>query len=157
MLPGRLTILIADDDPEDQLLTQEAFEEHGWATDVRCVADGVELLNYLQHRGIYTAASAPRPELILLDLNMPRKDGHTALTELKADPKLRRIPVVILTTSCTEEDIVRAYDLGCNGFITKPVTFDALLTMTRTLGEYWFSLVCLPVDGRAKGSLALPR
>jgi CheY-like chemotaxis protein len=106
-------------------------------------------MDYLHRRGAFTdPASAPRPDLILLDLNMPRKDGREALHEIKADPALRRIPVVVLTTSKTEQDVLRSYDLGANSYITKPVTFDSLVEVVRTLGQYWFEIVELPGDGR---------
>jgi CheY-like chemotaxis protein len=101
-------------------------------------------MDYLTRSGKYARQHAPRPGLILLDLNMPRKDGRQALSEIKSDPELRRIPVVILTTSKTEEDVLRSYDLGANSFITKPVTFDRLVEIVRTLGNYWFKIVELP-------------
>jgi len=113
--------------------------------------DGVELMDYLLRRGEYTDAStAPRPGLILLDLNMPKKDGREALSEIKADKRLRHIPVVILTTSQAEEDILRTYDLGVNSFISKPVTFDALVDIVKTIGHYWIEIVSLPEEHIAK-------
>jgi CheY-like chemotaxis protein len=137
-----VTILIADDDPEDRMLAEDALKESRLANDIRFVEDGEELLEYLQARGRYAPpAHTPRPGIILLDLNMPRKDGREALREIKSDPELRRIPVVVLTTSKAEEDIYRTYDLGVNSFITKPVTFDALVQIMRTLGQYWFEIV----------------
>ena len=140
-----VTILMADDDEDDRLLTRDALHAERLANDLRFVVDGVELLEYLQRRGAFAApGSAPQPGIILLDLNMPRKDGREALAEIKADPQLRRIPVVVLTTSQAEEDIVRSYDLGVSSFITKPVTFDGLAKVMRTLGEYWFQVVALP-------------
>lgn len=140
-----IVILMADDDPDDLLLAREAFEESRLANDLRTVMDGEELLDYLLRRGKYTdAAEAPMPGLILLDLNMPKMDGREALREIKSHPTLRRIPVVVLTTSKAEEDILRTYDIGANSFITKPVTFDALVELLRDLGEYWFSIVALP-------------
>ena len=136
---------MADDDPEDRLLTQEAFEENGLTNDLRFVEDGIELLDYLHQRGRYSdPTTAPRPGLILLDLNMPRKDGRQALQELKADPELRRIPVVVLTTSQADEDIVETYDLGCSSFITKPVSFEGLVKVTKSISDYWFSIVQIP-------------
>lgn len=140
-----IVILMADDDPDDLLLAREAFEESRLGNDLRTVMDGEELLDYLLRRGKYTdAAEAPMPGLILLDLNMPKMDGREALREIKSHPTLRRIPVVVLTTSKAEEDILRTYDIGANSFITKPVTFDALVELLRDLGEYWFSIVALP-------------
>ena len=140
-----ITILMADDDEDDQMLAQQALEESRLANDMRCVGDGEQLLDYLHGRGEYAdPASAPRPGLILLDLNMPRKDGREALREIKSTPGLRSIPVVILTTSKQEQDILRSYDLGVNSFVTKPVTFEGLVDVMRTLGKYWFQVVELP-------------
>ena len=139
-----ITILMAEDDPDDRLLAYEAFEESRLANELHLVEDGEELMNYLYHRGKYNEASAPRPGVILLDLNMPRKDGREALREIKADPDLRRIPVVVLTTTKAEEDILRTYDLGVNSFIVKPVTFSGLVEVMRSLGRYWFEIVELP-------------
>ncbi len=140
-----IDILIADDDPDDRFMTQEALEEAYLLNSLRFVEDGVELMKYLRREGKYTdPASSPTPGLILLDLNMPKKDGREALKEIKSDPKLRSIPVIILTTSKTEEDILRSYDLGVNCFITKPVTFTGLLDVTRSIGQYWFEIVELP-------------
>jgi CheY-like chemotaxis protein len=140
-----ITILMADDDADDRMLAEDAMRESRLGNMFRCVEDGQELMDYLTHTGKYTHADAPRPGLILLDLNMPRKDGRQALHEIKSDPDLRRIPVVILTTSKTEEDVVRSYDLGANSFISKPVTFDGLVEIVRTLGTYWFKIVELPM------------
>lgn len=146
-----ITILMADDDPDDRLMTQEAFTECRLGNPLKFVADGEELMDYLQHRGDFSdERAAPRPGLILLDLNMPRKDGREALREIKADPALRGIPVVILTTSKAEEDVVRSYRDGVNSFITKPVTFTALIEVVQTLGKYWLQVVDLP--GAQEGS-----
>ena len=140
-----LTILLADDDDDDVLLAREALEENRLANGLRRVADGEELLDYLLRRGRYTDTDeAPRPGLILLDLNMPKLDGQEALAAIKADPQLRQIPVVVLTTSQAEEDIYRSYDLGASSFISKPVTFDGLVRVMRDLGRYWFEIVDLP-------------
>jgi two-component system, response regulator len=140
-----LTILMADDDEDDRLLTRQAFEEIRLINDLRFVVDGEELLEYLRGEGSYSAAdSAPRPSLILLDLNMPRLDGREALIQIKADPRLRSIPIVILTTSKQEEDVLQSYDLGVSSFITKPVSFDGLVEVMRTLDNYWFEIVELP-------------
>ena len=140
-----IVILLADDDEEDRMLAADALEESRVVNDLRFVEDGEELLDYLYHRGRYTENS-PTPGLILLDLNMPRKDGREALREIKADPDLRRIPVVVLTTSKAEEDIYRTYDLGANSFITKPVSFDGLVSVMRDIGRYWIEIVELPPD-----------
>jgi CheY-like chemotaxis protein len=140
-----VVILMADDDPDDRELTRDALAESRLANDLRFVQDGVELMDYLRHRGAYAnGASSPRPGVILLDLNMPRKDGREALREIKADPDLHAIPVVVLTTSRAEEDIARSYELGANSFISKPVTFDGLVSVMRGLGQYWFDIVALP-------------
>jgi CheY-like chemotaxis protein len=140
-----VVILMADDDPDDRELTREAFAESRLANELHFVEDGVGLLDYLHRRGAYSEpGSAPRPGVILLDLNMPRKDGREALLEIKADPDLRNIPVVVLTTSKSEEDIARSYGLGANSFISKPVTFEGLLEVVRGLGTYWFDIVELP-------------
>jgi CheY-like chemotaxis protein len=145
-----ITILMADDDPDDRQLTKEAFAESHLANDLRFVHDGEELLDYLQRRGKYADPDqSPRPGLILLDLNMPKKDGREALREIKADPALRSIRVVVLTTSKAEEDILRTYDLSAASYITKPVTFDGLLDVVRTLGKYWLEIVELPDTGHA--------
>jgi CheY-like chemotaxis protein len=137
---------MADDDPDDCMLAREALAESRLANDLRFVSNGEELLDYLHHRGKYTElSSSPRPGLILLDLNMPKKDGREALKEIKADPNLRYIPIVVLTTSKAEEDIHRSYDLGANSFIVKPVTFSSLVEVMKTLRKYWFEIVELPL------------
>jgi CheY-like chemotaxis protein len=142
-----ITILMADDDADDRRLTRDALEESRLANDLRFVENGEELLDYLRHQGKFTdVEGAPRPGLILLDLNMPRKDGRTALKEMKADPDLRQIPVTVLTTSKADEDIFRSYDLGVNSYIVKPVTFEALVDILQTLEKYWFEIVELPPD-----------
>ena len=140
-----ITILMADDDADDRRLTEEAFEEGRLINDMRYVEHGEELMDYLRKQGKYAPpAEAPRPGLILLDLNMPRKDGRTVLKEIKSDPELRQIPVVILTTSKADEDIYKSYDLGVNSYIVKPVTFEALVDILQTLEKYWFEIVELP-------------
>ena len=142
-----INILMADDDEDDRLLTVDALAESRVLNNLFCVEDGVELLEFMRHEGKYTdPASAPRPSLILLDLNMPRKDGREALQELKNDPKLRSIPVVILTTSKEEEDMLRGYDLGCASSITIPVNFEGLVELMRALGRYWIEFVELPSE-----------
>jgi CheY-like chemotaxis protein len=137
-----ICIVMADDDDEDRVATRDGLERNRLANDFRTVNDGEELMRFLHREGEY--ASAPRPGLILLDLNMPRKSGHEALREIKSDPELRSIPVVVLTTSSHEEDILRSYDSGANSYITKPVTFDALVRILGTLGQYWVQVVELP-------------
>jgi CheY-like chemotaxis protein len=139
-----ITILIAEDDPDDQLLTLEALAENRIANAVHFVRDGQELLDCLRHVGSFAESPPLRPDLILLDLNMPRKDGREALAEIKSDPALCSIPVVVLTTSRADEEIQRAYELGANSFIVKPVTFDGLVRAVRVLAQYWFSIVRLP-------------
>ncbi len=140
-----VVILMAEDDPDDRLLSQEALQEARLHNELRFVEDGEDLMDYLNHSGEYLSpADSPRPGLILLDLNMPRKDGREALQEIKADPQLRCIPIVVLTTSKAEEDILRSYDLGVSGYITKPVRFAELIEVMHTLGKYWFEIVDLP-------------
>jgi CheY-like chemotaxis protein len=143
-----ITILMADDDPDDRRLTLEAFEESHLMNDLRFVEDGEELLDYLYRRGKYTdPSSAPWPAILLLDLNMPRKDGREALEELKKDPRFRTIRVVIMTTSKAEEDVLRSYNLSAASYIAKPVTFERLVEVIRTIGKYWLEIVELPPDG----------
>lgn len=140
-------ILMADDDPDDRLLTQEALEESRLTNRLYFVEDGEDLLDYLFRRGKYSdIKSSPRPGIILLDLNMPKKDGREALKEIKADPNLRQIPIVVLTTSKAEDDIYRSYDLGANSFITKPATFESLVEVMKNVGKYWFEIVELPPE-----------
>jgi len=144
-----ITILYADDDPEDRMLIKEAWEENRLANELHFVEDGEELINYLRRRGNYQSLQGtPLPGMILLDLNMPKKDGREALREIKADRQLRLIPVVVLTTSKAEEDILRAYDLGVNSFIMKPVTFQSLVDLVLTFSKYWFEVVELPSKPR---------
>ncbi|GAA59320.1 two-component system, unclassified family, response regulator [Pseudoalteromonas sp. BSi20652] len=140
-----ITILMADDDEDDRLLTQDALAESRVLNELHFVEDGVELLEYLERRGKFEdKAVSPRPGLILLDLNMPRMDGREALEAIKANPNLKGIPVVILTTSKQEEDMVKGYNLGAASYITKPVTFDGLVDLMKTLGKYWVEFVELP-------------
>jgi CheY-like chemotaxis protein len=141
-----MTILLAEDDPEDRELTKDAMEAARLANELRFVTDGQDLMDYLRRDGDYASPNAdvPTPGIILLDLNMPRMDGREALAEIKGDPELRQIPVVVLTTSKAEEDIVGTYDLGVNSFITKPVTFAALVEVMQTWSRYWFEIVDLP-------------
>jgi CheY-like chemotaxis protein len=146
MISGKpITILLADDDAEHRQLLREALAESRLHNQLFTVNDGEELLDYLHHRGEYhSALESPRPGLILLDLAMPRMDGREALQEIKRDPDLRKIPVVIMTTSSAEEDICRSYDLGASSYITKPVTFAELVRVTQAIGRYWFEIVELP-------------
>jgi CheY-like chemotaxis protein len=140
-----ITILMADDDRDDCLLVKDAFIESRLVNDLRFVEDGEDLMDYLYNRSKYSDVTvAPRPGLVLLDLNMPRKDGREALMEIKADPDLRGIPIVVLTTSKQEEDILRSYDVGANSYITKPVTFKGLVEVIKSLGKYWLEIVELP-------------
>jgi CheY-like chemotaxis protein len=141
-----MIILMADDDADDRLLAKDALSECKLPGEIRFVEDGEDLLDYLQHQGKYSeGADAPSPNLILLDLNMPKKDGREALREIKSHPDLRKIPVVVLTTSRADTDIANVYDLGANSFISKPVAFDALVNVMGALGHYWWEVVELPV------------
>jgi CheY-like chemotaxis protein len=140
----QIIILMADDDDDDFMLTKKALGESRLLNTLIRVKDGEELLDYLHRRGDFNELNAPRPGVILLDLNMPRKDGREALKEIKSDDTLRNIPVVVFTTSKAEEDIYKSYQLGVNSFITKPVTFENLTEVMRTLGNYWFEIVELP-------------
>jgi CheY-like chemotaxis protein len=144
--PGKLAvILLADDDPGDQELTRRALEEDVLRVDLRIVSDGEEALDYLFGRGAYSAPGvAPRPDLILLDLNMPRMNGREVLQTLKKSPDLCRIPVVILTTSQQEADILATYNLGCNSYVQKPVDIGRFIQVVRDMGNYWFDVVTLP-------------
>jgi CheY-like chemotaxis protein len=142
-----ITILMAEDDPDDRLLVREAWEESRLDNPLYFVEDGEALIDYLYRQGRYAApGSAPRPGLVLLDLNMPCKGGREALREIKADPRLRCIPVVVLTTSKVEEDILCSYDLGASGFIIKPVTFEGLVEALKAIGRYWLQIVELPPE-----------
>ena len=145
MKKSALTIMIADDDSDDRMLIDDAFQESRLANPLIFVENGEQLLQCLRGEGKYADGTGCRsPGLILLDLNMPKMDGRTALAHIKADPDLRRIPVIVLTTSKAEEDVFRTYDLGVNSFITKPVSFEALVDVVRTLNHYWIEIVQLP-------------
>lgn len=146
--PHRLIVLMADDDEDDQMFAQDALEESGLPHYLSFVNDGEALIAHL-HQCLESDSSSSTllPDLILLDLNMPRKDGREALREIKAHPKLRHIPVVVLTTSSSDGDVYRSYDIGANSYITKPVTFESLVDVLNTLGKYWFSVVQLPREG----------
>jgi CheY-like chemotaxis protein len=143
--PKKTLILMADDDADDRLLAKDALAECSTIGDLFCVENGEELLDFLKRRGRFSdPATAPRPGLILLDLNMPKKDGRDALREIKLDPELKKIPVVVLTTSRADTDISRIYDLGANSFIAKPVSYDSLVDVMKLLIRYWFETVELP-------------
>lgn len=138
---------MADDSEDDRFLAREALKESRVLNDLREVEDGEELMQYLHRLGSFAdPESSPRPGLILLDLNMPRKNGREALQEIKADARLRRIPVVVLTTSEDEADVVQSYDLGVSSFITKPVSFEALVEVMKTIGKYWIEIVSIPAE-----------
>lgn len=144
-LKSQVPILVADDDLDDCQMIKEALQESRLVNEIQFVHDGEELMDYLNHRGKYTdKLKYPSPGLILLDLNMPKKDGREALKEIKTNPVFRQIPTVVLTTSKAEEDIYRTYNLGVNSFITKPVAFSSLVTIMTELGRYWFEIVELP-------------
>jgi len=137
-----IEILVVEDNPGDVRLTVEALKEGKVRNNLSVVADGVEALAFLRREGKY--ADAARPDLILLDLNLPKKDGREVLAEIKEDPNLRRIPVVVLTTSQEEKDILQAYDLRANAYITKPVDLDQFLTVVRSIEDFWLTIVKLP-------------
>ncbi len=141
-----ITILICDDDVDDRMLIQQALEDAHISNNIRFVEDGEQLLDYLYQRGEYLDqnGTAPRPGLILLDLNMPKMDGREALKIIKEDKTLHDIPIVGLTTSGLDQDIIRSYQLGVNSFITKPVTFSGLVEAMNVLGRYWLEIVELP-------------
>ncbi len=140
-----IIILLAEDDEDDYVLISEALKESKIANTIKWVKDGVELMDYLLRQGAYEdPQSSPKPYLILLDLNMPRKDGREALREIKSNPKLRHIPVVVLTTSSMDEDLIASYDLGVNSYIRKPVNFSDFVEVVKTLGKYWFEIVEIP-------------
>jgi len=144
MLTGSdpIEILLVEDNPGDVRLTREALREGKIHNNLAVVEDGVEALRYLRGEGPY--AGSPRPDVILLDLNLPRKDGREVLEEVKADPHLRTIPVVVLTSSDAERDVVRAYDLHANCYVTKPVDLEQFINVVKSIESFWFSIVKLP-------------
>ncbi len=143
--PQMMIVLMAEDDADDRLMVEEAWNEVQSPHDLRFVEDGEELLDYLHHRGSYhDSKKSPRPSLILLDLNMPKVDGWQAVKFIKTDPELKRIPVVIVSTSGEYDDVVQAYDLGVNGYITKSLTFDGVVETIKALNDYWLSITTLP-------------
>jgi len=146
-------IVVADDDADDRMMIGDAFKESKLGNELDFVEDGVELLEYLKREGKFThLAGKPYPGFILLDLNMPRKDGRTVLKEIKNDPILHRIPVIVLTTSKAEEDIIKTYNLGVNSFICKPVSFDKLVEIVKTVGHYWIEIVALPPECKSSAA-----
>jgi len=150
----KMIVLIADDDPDDRFLIKDAFDECNFKCCIHMVEDGEELTEYLQRRAKYSSLiKLPLPRLILLDINMPRKDGREVLVELKSDPIFRSIPTVVFTTSNAEEDILQTYDLGVNSFVIKPSTFKELVTTIKTLSDYWFGLVSMPLQAEAQNTL----
>jgi two-component system, chemotaxis family, response regulator Rcp1 len=140
---GSIQVLLVEDNPGDVRLTKEALKEGKLLNQLTVVGDGVEALSFLRKEGKY--ADAIQPELILLDLNLPKKDGREVLAEIKADPKLRRIPVVVLTTSSAEEDILKIYDLHANCYITKPVDLEQFMGVVKSIEDFWVSVVKLPL------------
>lgn len=137
-----IEVLLVEDDPGDVLMTREAFEQHKLRNTLHVVSDGVEALSFLRQEGEY--ADVPRTDLVLLDLNLPRKDGREVLAEIKADPQLRRTPVVVLTTSEAEEDVLRSYDLHANAYVAKPVDFDRFIDVVRRIDSFFVTVVKLP-------------
>jgi CheY-like chemotaxis protein len=138
-------ILLAEDDADDRMLVKRVLENELGVTDVRTVWNGEDLMEYLRRKGAYASPEeAPRPALILLDLNMPRKDGREALTEIKSDPELRSIPVIVLTTSNSENDVEQSYLAGVNAYVTKPARFSEMVEAFRRLHDFWFGVVRLP-------------
>ncbi len=142
--PTLMTILIADDDADDRMFLEQAMRQNGYDQEIRFVEDGEELMEYLKRQGRYNELNAPWPNMLILDLNMPRKNGFQALSEIKDDPKLRRLPVIVMTTSSADEDVVKTYNLGVNSFVTKPFNFNRLVEMVGTLKTYWMDTVKLP-------------
>ncbi|SCL73562.1 response regulator [Micromonospora peucetia] len=140
-----MEVLLVEDDPGDVLMTQEAFEEHKLRNRLTVVSDGAEALSYLRREGQY--ADAVQPDLILLDLNLPRRDGREVLEEIKSDEQLCRIPVVVLTTSQADEDILRSYQLHANAYVTKPVDFERFISVVRQINEFFLGIVRLPSRG----------
>ncbi len=142
-LPGRqIEVLLVEDDPGDVLMTKEAFEDYKLKNQLHVVTDGAEAMDFLRRRGEHT--QAPRPDLVLLDLNLPRMDGREVLQAIKSDPDLASIPVVVLTTSEAEEDVLRSYSLHANAYVTKPVDFERFIQVVRQIDEFFVSVVRLP-------------
>jgi two-component system, chemotaxis family, response regulator Rcp1 len=139
-----IEILLVEDSPADVIITREAFEEARLLNEIHVVEDGVQAMEFLRREGRY--ASAPRPDLILLDLNLPRKNGREVLAEIKNDPNLKSIPVIVLTTSSADEDILKAYDMHANCYVVKPVGFENFLKAVQSIRNFWFSVVALPPE-----------
>jgi CheY-like chemotaxis protein len=139
-----MTILIADDDADDRMFLEQAMRQNGYDQGIQFVEDGEDLMDYLRRQGRYNDMNAPWPNMLILDLNMPRKNGFQALSEIKDDPKLRRLPVIVMTTSSADEDVIKTYNLGVNSFVTKPFNFNRLVEMVGTLKTYWMDTVKLP-------------
>lgn len=139
-----IEVLLVEDNPGDAQLTRIALSDGKMCVNLSLTEDGVDALAFLRKQGQY--ADAPRPDLILLDLNLPRKDGREVLAEIKADPNLKRIPIVVLTTSQSDTDILQAYELAANCFITKPVDFDQFVKIVQTIEDFWFTVVKLPSE-----------
>ncbi|MBC3791441.1 CheY-like chemotaxis protein [Spirosoma sp. LMG 31447] len=139
-----MTILIADDDADDRMFLEQAMRQNGYDQGIQFVEDGEDLMEYLRRQGRYNEVNAPWPNMLILDLNMPRKNGFQALSEIKDDPKLRRLPVIVMTTSSADEDVLKTYNLGVNSFVTKPFNFNRLVEMVGTLKTYWMDTVKLP-------------
>ena len=141
-----IEVLLVEDDPGDVLMTREAFDDHKLHNTLHVVSDGEQALAFLRQEGPY--ADSPRPDLVLLDLNLPRKDGREVLAEIKADESLRRIPVVVLTTSEAEEDVLRSYELHANAYVSKPVDFEAFVQVVRQIDDFFLTVVRLPPHAR---------
>ena len=145
---GPIEILLVEDNPGDVRLTKEALKEGKVYSNLHTVKDGVEAMEFLRREGKYS--SVPRPDIILLDLNLPKKDGREVLQEIKSDEQLRRIPVVVLTTSKAEEDVLRTYDLHANCYVTKPVDLEKFMVVVKTIDSFWLTVVTLPPNGKGK-------
>ncbi len=141
-----IDVLLIEDDPGDTLMIREAFSDNKIRNTLSCVTDGEQAMRFLRNEGEFT--DAPRPDLILLDLNLPRKDGRQVLAEIKRDPQLSAIPVVVLTTSAAEEDVLRSYQLHANAYVTKPVDFDRFIQVVRQIDEFFVTVVKLPPNGK---------
>lgn len=141
-MTNKIKILLVEDNPADADLTQENLEASKILSDLYVVVDGIEAMEFLRQEGKYQ--DAPRPDLVLLDLNLPRKDGREVLADMKADPSLRLIPVVVLTSSKAEKDVVQSYDLQASAYVIKPVDLDGFGDIVRGIEEFWFSVVCFP-------------
>ncbi|GAB3964357.1 response regulator [Spirosoma terrae] len=139
-----MTVLIADDDADDRMFLEQAMRQNGYTQSIEFVENGEQLMEYLRQEGRYNEQNAPWPNLLILDLNMPRKNGFQALSEIKDDPKLRRLPVIVMTTSSTDEDVIKTYNLGVNSFVTKPFNFNRLVEIIGALKTYWMDTVKLP-------------